>query len=258
MSGAWRSAARSAVGKSGASTPISICSTIDRRCGCSYSIGSSMVMMWRASRRLISLTSAASVVVLPEPVGPPTRTRPRGSRVSASIDGGRPSEAKRGTVGRQAADRRRGAAALVVQVDAEAAEVRRRGTSRRRCRARDTAGARAAPAPARPRPRFPRRRAAPSGSGTTWPSMRSDGGAPGTSSRSLADRVDDLARASARSRAVCSSERARLRRAGVQLGDQRVEIVRGPSSRRCQSLSSGAFRKRVSGATCRNTVSSVL
>ena len=57
-----------------------------------------MVTMCRASRWLISLTSAASVVVLPEPVGPPTSTRPRGRRVSASMFGGRFSDAKRGTV----------------------------------------------------------------------------------------------------------------------------------------------------------------
>ena len=55
-----------------------------------------MVTMWRASRRLISSTRAASVVVLPEPVGPPTRTSPRGSRVRPSTPGGRPREARRG------------------------------------------------------------------------------------------------------------------------------------------------------------------
>jgi hypothetical protein len=38
------------VGKSGASMPISICSISDCGVRCSYSIGSSMVMMWRASR----------------------------------------------------------------------------------------------------------------------------------------------------------------------------------------------------------------
>ena len=53
--------------------------------------------MWRASRRLISSTSAASVVVLPEPVGPPMRTSPRGSCASSSTAGGRPSVARRGT-----------------------------------------------------------------------------------------------------------------------------------------------------------------
>ena len=84
-----------------------------------------MVTMWRASRWLISLTSAASVVVLPDPVGPPTRTRPRGRRVSASMLGGRFRDAKRGTVGRQAPYRRRRSSALVMQVDPEAADVRR-------------------------------------------------------------------------------------------------------------------------------------
>ena len=84
-----------------------------------------MVMMWRASRRLISLTSAASVVVLPDPVGPPTRTRPRGRRVSASTLGGRFEGAKRGTVDGSRRIAAAGAAALVMQVDAEAAEVGR-------------------------------------------------------------------------------------------------------------------------------------
>ena len=64
---------------------------------CSYSIGSSMVTMCRASRRLISSTSAASVVVLPDPVGPPTSTSPRGSCASSSTDGGNPSVDSRGT-----------------------------------------------------------------------------------------------------------------------------------------------------------------
>ena len=186
MSGAWRSAARSAVGKSGASTPISTCSMTDLRCGCSYSIGSSIVMMWRASRRLISFTSAASVVVLPEPVGPPTSTRPREPR--QRFDGRRQTERREPRHhGREAADRRRGAAALVMQVDAEAAEIRRAE------RAVGDAGLAIHP------PRVRRQRGRhrvldllaaerPSISPTTMPSMRSDGGAPATSRRSLAAR----------------------------------------------------------------------
>ena len=96
-SGACRTAARSAAGKSGASTPISTCSITLPLCWCSSSIGSSIVTMCLASRRLISSTMAASVVVLPEPVGPPTSTRPRGSCASSSTVGGRPSVANRGT-----------------------------------------------------------------------------------------------------------------------------------------------------------------
>ena len=66
-----------------------------------YSIGSSIVMMWRASRRLISSTTAASVVDLPEPVAPPMSTRPRVQLRQGSTPGGRSSEARRGTsVGR--------------------------------------------------------------------------------------------------------------------------------------------------------------
>ncbi len=95
-SGAWRSAARSAVGKSGASIPISTCSTTLCWCACSYSIGSSIVMMCFASRLLISLTSAATVVVFPDPVAPPTRTRPWCRRVIDSTCDGRPSSASSG------------------------------------------------------------------------------------------------------------------------------------------------------------------
>ena len=54
-----------------------------RLCGCSYSIGSSIVTMCRASRWLISLTSAASVVVFARARAPPMMTSPRGSLASA-------------------------------------------------------------------------------------------------------------------------------------------------------------------------------
>ena len=40
-------------------------------------MGSSMVMMWQARVWLMWSIIAASVVVLPEPVGPVTSTRPR-------------------------------------------------------------------------------------------------------------------------------------------------------------------------------------
>jgi hypothetical protein len=56
-----------------------ICSTMLRWCAWSYSIGSSTMTMCRASRALISAMSAAAVVVLPDPVGPPISTRPRGA-----------------------------------------------------------------------------------------------------------------------------------------------------------------------------------
>ena len=93
-------------------------------------------MMWRASRRLISLTSAASVVVFPEPVGPPTSTRPRGRR-RERFDARRQAERREARHRRrQAADRRGGAPALVMQVDPEAAEIGRAERRRRRCRRR--------------------------------------------------------------------------------------------------------------------------
>ena len=45
--------------------------------GCTYSTGSSTVMMWPGEVRLRWSIIAASVVDLPEPVAPTTRTRPR-------------------------------------------------------------------------------------------------------------------------------------------------------------------------------------
>ena len=53
---------------------------MQRLCRCTNSIGSSIVMMWSVRVRLISSIIAASVVDLPEPVGPVTTTRPRGKR----------------------------------------------------------------------------------------------------------------------------------------------------------------------------------
>ena len=58
------------------------------------SIGSSTVMMWPFRSLLILSMIAASVVVLPEPVGPVTRIRPRGRSASLAMTGGRPSSLK--------------------------------------------------------------------------------------------------------------------------------------------------------------------
>ena len=76
-------------------------------CLCRNSIGSSIVRMcsWRVS--LIRSSIAASVVDLPEPVGPVTSTKPRGFLVNSSITGGRPSEPRLGMscgIRRKAAD----------------------------------------------------------------------------------------------------------------------------------------------------------
>ena len=77
-SGSWRSAALSASAKLCASAPSSRWLTMQLLCRCRNSIGSSIVMMcsWRSS--LITSIIAASVVDLPEPVGPVTSTKPRG------------------------------------------------------------------------------------------------------------------------------------------------------------------------------------
>ena len=58
------------------SEPTSRWLTAERLCSCTYSIGSSMVRMWQARWVLIWSIIAASVVDLPEPVGPVTSTRP--------------------------------------------------------------------------------------------------------------------------------------------------------------------------------------
>ncbi len=90
-SGSCRSAARSASANVFASGPISRWFTIERLCRCTNSIGSSIVRMWTSRLRLISSTIAASVVDLPEPVGPVTTTSPRGFSASVWSTGGRPS-----------------------------------------------------------------------------------------------------------------------------------------------------------------------
>ena len=54
-----------------------------------------MVRMCSWRSRLILSIIAASVVDLPEPVGPVTRIRPRGLSASLATTGGRPSSSKR-------------------------------------------------------------------------------------------------------------------------------------------------------------------
>ncbi len=84
-SGSWRRALFSACPKLMVSTPTSRWFTIDRLSRMRNSIGSSMVMMWQVSVALTWSTIAASVVDLPEPVVPVTRTRPRCSPAIFSI-----------------------------------------------------------------------------------------------------------------------------------------------------------------------------
>jgi hypothetical protein len=55
--------------------------------------GSSIVTMWTARLALTWSIMAARVVVLPDPVGPVTSTRPRGFSARWAITGGRPSSA---------------------------------------------------------------------------------------------------------------------------------------------------------------------
>ena len=125
-SGSWRSAARRASANVVASGPISRWLTMHRLCRCRNSIGSSIVRMCSARLRLISSIIAASVVDLPEPVGPVTRTRPRGFSASwCSVDGMPSSSSVLSSSGimRNAAPT---ALPLEVDVDAEAREARDR------------------------------------------------------------------------------------------------------------------------------------
>ena len=126
MSGSWRSAALSALPKLVASGPISRWLTMQRLCLCTNSIGSSTVRMCSERVRLISSMIAASVVDLPEPVGPVTRTRPRGfSAKMWRIAGSWSSSSVLISVGmrRKAAPTR---LPLVVHVHAEAGDARER------------------------------------------------------------------------------------------------------------------------------------
>ena len=79
-SGSWRRALFSACPKLMVSTPTSRWFTIERLSRMRNSIGSSIVMMWQVSVALMWSIIAASVVDLPEPVVPVTRMRPRCSR----------------------------------------------------------------------------------------------------------------------------------------------------------------------------------
>src|SRR5215218_7171880 len=108
-SGSWRSAPFSAPARDCAAEPIARWLTMHFWCRCRNSIGSSIVMMCSSRVSLISLISDASVVDLPEPVGPVTSTMPRGRRAKSRMTGGRPSF----SIGTVSAGIRRNAAPIV-------------------------------------------------------------------------------------------------------------------------------------------------
>ena len=89
-SGSSRSAARSAFANEWVSAWTSRWFTTHFLCWCRYSIGSSTVSMCSWRSELILSSMAASVVDLPDPVGPVTSTRPRGLSQIVAITGGRP------------------------------------------------------------------------------------------------------------------------------------------------------------------------
>jgi len=77
-SGSWRSTRLSAAAKLWVSSPTSRWFTYAFLLRCMNSMGSSSVMMWSGRVALMWSIIAASVVDLPEPVGPVTKTSPRG------------------------------------------------------------------------------------------------------------------------------------------------------------------------------------
>ena len=121
-SGSSRSASRRPVGKSETSLPI--CRWRTRPAPSPpmlYSTGSSSVMSRHARRRTTSVASAASVALLPEPVGPQTRTRPCGAP-TRSLERHRKVElAERRRRARQDANGGGETAGGAIEVEAEAA-----------------------------------------------------------------------------------------------------------------------------------------
>ena len=89
-SGSWRIAPRIAVAKSSVSTCTSRWLIMPSLSKWTISIGSSIVTMLTSRWLLTWSIMPARVVDLPEPVGPVTRTRPRGSVANAETTAGRP------------------------------------------------------------------------------------------------------------------------------------------------------------------------
>ena len=79
----------SAVCSDWVSLPISRWLTMDFLFLNWYSTGSSTVRMWPVMDSLRASSIAASVVLLPEPVAPTSRIRPRFSMISSLSTGGR-------------------------------------------------------------------------------------------------------------------------------------------------------------------------
>ncbi len=96
QSGAWRSAFFRAICSDSQSRPTSRWLTTDFLLLNRNSIGSSMVRMWPVACWLRHSSIEASVVLLPVPVAPTIRIRPRFSSTSVDSIGGRPSESSAG------------------------------------------------------------------------------------------------------------------------------------------------------------------
>ena len=118
-SGSWRSAAFNASAKLVASAPSSRWLTMHFLCRCRNSIGSSIVMMCSSRVSLITSTSDASDVDLPEPVGPVDEHQPPGSVRELLRRPRQPELLERHDVERDRAEGRAEAGALEVGVDAE-------------------------------------------------------------------------------------------------------------------------------------------
>ena len=104
--------------------PTSRCVTSDICDGCTYSTGSSTVMMWPGEVRLRWSIIAASEVDLPEPVAPTTSTRPRLVIITSFSDLGQLQLLEVRDLGGDRPDHHADAALLDEDVDAKARDAR--------------------------------------------------------------------------------------------------------------------------------------
>ena len=95
-SGSCRIMFLSASRNAGVSVPTSRCETEPRASMKRYSMGSSIVTTWTARFSVTDRMIEASVVDLPDPVGPVMRTRPAGMWLNVSRTSGRPRVAMSG------------------------------------------------------------------------------------------------------------------------------------------------------------------